>query len=398
MQTAWGTRPPRAMRHLRPPFWRLIGVALLLVGAALACNLSTSGARPTATPTFVPPTPVPTQPPLVTPAPTQFVIYITATPFPSTVPQYSAATPFGCVPYTAWPVYTVVAGDTLGQIAQRTGATLQQLTTANCLASAELIYVGQRLYVPRLPLTTTSTLTLTFIPTWTRAPMQTAVPTATSTAIPTANANLPVFSQPLSADQHWRDSGGWAVTYYPTVRVTVGVVQNADAVNFYVDDPASSRPISIGQDADPWDGAYVDYTFPAPGSYTFEAVAQNESGTVNSTVFTIRYDPSFVPPGGQRNTLSVTPSLSFSGGTYTLRAGTTVTITWADAPIAATRVDFTLTRTSGQAQAVGFDLSPQDGASTTWSVPGGVTGQLQANASMPDGSVVSSEAVGVVSQ
>jgi hypothetical protein len=397
MDTARGTQPPGAMRHSGPLGWRLIGAALLLVGAALACNLSTSGARPTATPTFVPPTPVPTQPPLVTPAPTQFVIYITATPFPSTAPQYSAATPFGCVPYTAWPVYTVVAGDTLGQIAQRTGATLQQLTTANCLASAELIYVGQRLYVPRLPTAEptpagpTPGVTVTFIPTWTSAPGQTTV-------VPTANANLPVFTQPLSADQHWRDSGGWAVTYYPTVRVTVGVVQNADAVNFYVDDPASRRPISIGQDADPWDGAYVDYTFPAPGSYTFEAVAQNESGTVNSTVFTIRYDPGFVPPGGQRNTLSVTPSLGFSGGTYTLRAGATVTITWADVPVAATRVDFTLTRSSSQTQAVGFDLSPQDGATATWSVPGGVTGQLQANATMPDGSVVSSQAAGVVSQ
>jgi hypothetical protein len=378
------------MRHLKPTGWRLIAVALVLGGAALACNLSAGSARPTETPTFAPPTPFPTQTLLVTPLPTEFVIYITATPFPSSVPQYNAATPFGCTPYTAWPVYTVVAGDTLGQIAQRTGTTIQQLTTANCLASAELIYVGQKLYVPRLPASTQPTLTLTFIPTWTSAPGQTAVPTS--------SANLPVISQPLSADQHWRDSSGWAVTYYPTVRVTVGVVQNADAVNFYVDDPASSKPIFIGQDADPWDGAYVDYTFPAPGNYTFEAVAQNESGTVNSTVFTIRYDPGFVPPGGQRNTLAVTPSLSFSGGTYTLRAGTTVTITWADAPIAATRIDFTLTRSSGQAQTIGFDLSPQDGATATWGVPTGVTGQLQGNATMPDGSVVSSEPVGVASQ
>jgi hypothetical protein len=378
------------MRHLTPPGWRLIAVALVLVGAALACNLSAGSARPTETPTFAPPTPFLTPTLLVTPLPTEFVIYITATPFPSTVPQYNVATPFGCVPYTAWPVYTVVAGDTLGQIAQRTGTTIQQLTTANCLASAELIYVGQKLYVPRLPASTPPTLTLTFIPTWTSVPGQTAVPTS--------SANLPVISQPLSADQHWRDSSGWAVTYYPTVRVTVGVVQNADAVNFYVDDPASGHPIFIGQDADPWDGAYVDYTFPTPGNYTFEAVAQNESGTVNSTVFTIRYDPGFVPPGGQRNTLSVTPSLSFSGGTYTLRAGTTVTITWMDAPAAATRIDFTLTRSNGQAQTVGFDLSPQDGATTTWGVPAGTTGQLQGNATMPDGSVVSSDSVSVVSQ
>jgi hypothetical protein len=391
------TAKESAMRHLKLTGGRMIAVLLVLIGAALACNLSLSGAKPTQTPTFLPPSPFPTQAPLGTLTPTQFVIYITATPFATPIPQSNLATPFGCVPYTTWPVYTVVAGDTLGQIAQRTGATLQQLTTANCLASAELIYVGQRLYVPRLPTTgptpvgPTPGVTVPFIPTWTRAPGPTTV-------VPTANANLPVFGQALSADQHWRDSSGWAVTYYPTVRVTAGVVQNADAVNFYVDDPASSRPISIGQDADPWDGAFVDYTFPAPGVYTFEAVAQNESGTVNSSVFTIRYDPGFVPAGGQRNTLAIAPTLSFSGGTYTLRAGTTVTITWADAPIAATRIDFTLTRSNGQAQTVGYDLSPQDGAATTWGVPAGVTGQLQGNATMPDGSVVSSEAVGVVSQ
>jgi LysM repeat protein len=46
-------------------------------------------------------------------------------------------------------VYTVVRGDTLGTIAQRSGTTVAVLTQANCLANPNTISVGQRIRVPR---------------------------------------------------------------------------------------------------------------------------------------------------------------------------------------------------------------------------------------------------------
>ena len=57
----------------------------------------------------------------------------------------------GCAPRTDWPVYVVVAGDTLFSVAQKTGSSVGELMTANCLSTPNVILVGQRLYVPNLP-------------------------------------------------------------------------------------------------------------------------------------------------------------------------------------------------------------------------------------------------------
>lgn len=52
--------------------------------------------------------------------------------------------------------YIVQAGDTLAKIASRTGSTVADLTQANCLANANILSVGQQLYVPRTPDTPTT--------------------------------------------------------------------------------------------------------------------------------------------------------------------------------------------------------------------------------------------------
>ncbi|MFN8564591.1 MAG: Gmad2 immunoglobulin-like domain-containing protein, partial [Anaerolineae bacterium] len=58
-----------------------------------------------------------------------------------------------CFVRTDWPIYVVKVGDTLLRIAQRTGSTVTELAFANCLPNANLVYVGQQLRVPRLPVT-----------------------------------------------------------------------------------------------------------------------------------------------------------------------------------------------------------------------------------------------------
>jgi len=350
------------MRHTA----RLTLVALMLMGAALACNLGSGGDGS-------PPSSTPTRTPTLFSIPTATALP-TVTPNPSITPP---PTQPNCTPYTNWPVYTVAAGDTLGQIAQRSGTTVDQLVTANCLADAGLIYAGQALYVPVQPATLT--------------------PAPTLTPVATANPNMPIFGKALTADQHWIDSTGRAVTYYQAVRVTVGVVQNAIKVDFYVIDPTGGSAIYIGTDSDPWDGAFVDYSFPVTGDYTFQAVAENEFMRVNSSVFTIRYDPSFNPPSGQANLLTFTPNKGFADGWTTLQAGATVTIAWPDAPIGATRVEFTFapTGTGMTPEVIGTDLSPADGALITWAMPAG-SGHIQANAITPDGATQSSQIMSVV--
>lgn len=248
--------------------YRYLLVALVLLVAAQGCTLSTSddatpppGFIRTLTPTYSLPTP-PFTIPTTTPLPTQ-----TLTPEP---------TEFNCRPYTWWPVYLVQAGDTLSVIAALTGTTVQELVTGNCLLNPDAIYVGQPLYVPRLP--------------------PTPVPVPTDTPTLTPDPGLPVFTSPLTVSQHWIRNDGWAVTYFHTVRVSTGPVTNATAVSFFVNDPVSSQAQFIGQDNTPLDGASVDYAFPALGTYTFMAQAEVNGLGVPSSPFTIIYDPTYNPP------------------------------------------------------------------------------------------------------
>lgn len=53
-----------------------------------------------------------------------------------------------CNKQTDWQTYTVGAGDTLFDIAQRSNSSVDTLVSANCLVDAGLISVGQVLYVP----------------------------------------------------------------------------------------------------------------------------------------------------------------------------------------------------------------------------------------------------------
>ena len=61
-----------------------------------------------------------------------------------------------CVPQYSWPIYYVQRGDTLSSLARATGSSVNELMLANCLPDPR-INVGQRLYVPRLPIIPTNT-------------------------------------------------------------------------------------------------------------------------------------------------------------------------------------------------------------------------------------------------
>jgi LysM repeat protein len=110
------------MRHL---------ISLLLL-AITACTLTTTA------PTTPQPTPTVTLPvsatPLLTPT-------VTLTPRPTDAPA--------CVPRADWiNLYTVVAGDTLADIARRANTSAAVLIQGNCLADGNVISVGQVLRSP----------------------------------------------------------------------------------------------------------------------------------------------------------------------------------------------------------------------------------------------------------
>ena len=112
------------MRHL----------ILLLLLAITACNLTTTA------PTPPPPTPTVTLPASATPR-------VTVTPGPTSTTRPTDAP--SCVPRTDWiNLYTVVAGDTLADIARRANTSAAVLIQGNCLADGNVISVGQTLRSP----------------------------------------------------------------------------------------------------------------------------------------------------------------------------------------------------------------------------------------------------------
>lgn len=61
-----------------------------------------------------------------------------------------------CNPRTDWKTYYVVAGDTLANLANLTGTSVDNIVQGNCLTDADVIQVGQALYLPTLPPTSSA--------------------------------------------------------------------------------------------------------------------------------------------------------------------------------------------------------------------------------------------------
>lgn len=131
-------------------------LALIITGLSLllaACNLNTTTDALTPTALADIPTAVSV---LVTPTLAQ-TLPAASTPVPfSTATTASGSTTSGsntsgnCTVRGDWPAtYTVVSGDTLFQIAQRAGSSTADLAAGNCLASADNIFAGQVLRLPR---------------------------------------------------------------------------------------------------------------------------------------------------------------------------------------------------------------------------------------------------------
>ena len=137
-------------------------VNLIIVGTAFELSfpddVSTTTATTTTaysiTRTFSAPTA--TNGVMATDTPTPTLTFTPTATFTATYTETPSPTPTQCVPRYDWPVYIVVDGDTLSRLAATTGVSYYELMAANCLPNT-VIYVGQRLYVPRLPATPTNT-------------------------------------------------------------------------------------------------------------------------------------------------------------------------------------------------------------------------------------------------
>jgi LysM repeat protein len=253
-------------------FQSILRSALSLIAlafAALACNLGVA-AVPTPTP-FI----------MVSPP----VIVVTATPtlrLASPTPIFVAPTQPACVPNTAWQIYFVQRGDTLANIASRSGTTVAALMQANCLTNPDLIFVGQALRVPRQPVIIT--------------------PTAPQTPTPTGPRIGGISIEPSLQ----RGAGQFQVATGMVTLRAVGV-SGAVRVSYYLQQIGTSAPVLIGESTTPQDGFAVQWLVTA-GNLSAQlwavAVAANNqtAETPRLIVFT---DAAVAPTIGA---LSVTPS------------------------------------------------------------------------------------------
>lgn len=281
----------------------------------------------------------------------------------SPTPNTGCNIPFG------WQPYTIRAGDTLGLLAEQSNTTIEILQNGNCLPNAELIYIGQQIYLPPvgvvLPTSTSTSTVLSPLPTSTNTP-------ANLGGDPPAVLPEIVVRPTITRDD------GVLVTLQQSIALDVGVVTDADRVVYLAQtSPSDPSPVQIGVDDDPFDGTQITYDFSEfdPDLY-FYAFAQNEFGTSTSPLIRVVYDPTATIGSG---VLFITPRIGFDGTIYTLEGDATVTISWFEAPSNAVRVDFYV-RENGTERLIGSDPNPSDGANITWVVSAPLQGELYARA------------------
>jgi LysM repeat protein len=397
-------------------------VLVFLVLASLACSLTSSDGND--------PTAIPIRTSIVTPSATSNItpsptIALTSTPSQSTTtggggtgsgsrPATAAAPPTvtNCSPRSDWFLYTVQAGDTLGEIADAAGSTSNDLTQANCLANPDSIAVGQQLRVPSLPGSNTGGSTgsntggSTGSNTGGSTGSNTGGTTGSTTGGSTTGGNTaggstgPTISSPLTIQPVLNVSGVGIVTLQATIALNVGVVSEADTVRFYAGISSSdTSPVNIATDVDPFDGTPVEYTFNEFDDILyFWAVAENEFGATESQRVAVTYDPTYNPNAGSGNSaVSISPYVGFDGSLYTLSANTTVTVLWA-APANTTQVDFLLAPNGSGFSVIGSDSSLGDGAAISWAVPDLFLGQMMARATLSNGTTQDSVVVNVYSE
>lgn len=205
------------------------------------------------------------------------------------VASYRVEVTYGgqCVPRTDWFVYTVQSGDTLNRIAARTNTTALQLAYANCLADANIIYVGQQLRVPQQPITPT------------RAPA-------------TIRINQPLQGAQIDAEDIVRISG--VGTNLNGTQITARVLDaNGDSLGQATISGSNTWSLNLPIEA------------PTTESGTIYVFAQNNSGAiVADTVINVMFEGVIIVGPGELNLLlpaadeTLQPNAAFTvGGTVT---------------------------------------------------------------------------------
>ncbi|MEP6985020.1 MAG: LysM domain-containing protein [Chloroflexota bacterium] len=325
----------------------------LLMLASAGCNLAVNivdNPLPSASPTRSQP---------ILEVPTNRAL--TATPPPPTVTVVQPTPLPNCTPRADWLVYRVAVGDTLGQIAVRSGTSAASLIQANCLTNANLISVGQTLRVPRQPTPPTA------IP-------PTVEPTKTTQQLGSIGLSMYL----------WADAGNFTLPGGESIAVTWdGGPADALRTDFFQRTPNGAMTL-IASDNNPSDGLSVLWV--APINFVGEVTASAIRPDGSSVTPAFRPSIAVIDPNSTSNALTLNTYLRVENDTYTVKPNQPEVISWAIAPPVAARIDFTFSPADHSAsRLLGSVTNLQYGASVNATFTAGEYGVVSAEAVLKDG-------------
>ncbi len=330
---------------------RRVGLLVcFLVMTTLACNLGSPAVPPTSLPS-----PSAAALTITSTAP---VVLSTSTPIPATTSPSLTA----CTVRTDWPIYTVATGDTLGDLAVRTGSTTPDLAQANCLSDANSIYPGQQLHVPRQPVGEPSTRRIQF------------APGSSSGSVSGSLRQPQSFILNARAGQHM------------TVSIALVGGGFTEIMGLVIDPAGGQTPAALGPS-----GVFYDGLLPASGDYTIRVNASSQVPNASFVLTVVVTNsaslcPTPSPSSETVGTIQVVPAQVISTGCESVKAGTPVVVSWPEVPQGASQVTFYFnTPTMSKADVIGVDSNLADGAAIPWTVSGraGSQGTLYALAEGP---------------
>lgn len=330
-------------------------LVLLILVASAGCNLSVNVID------NPPPLPSPTQSNAIVEHPTNRPP--TTTPLPptaTTVPPTAAPT---CTPHTDWPIYRVAVGDTLGQIAVRTGSSTAALIQANCLTNANLISVGQTLHVPRQPTPPTA------VP-------PTAIPTTAVQHLGTISVSPTITG----------DAGNFALLGGATITIKWdGGPADAIRTDFYQRTFDGSMTF-MGTDTNSADGLSITWIAQLNFEGTITASALRSDGSTVTPFFTPAVYVN--DPYSPANAITLNTYLRVEGDTYFVKPNQPTVLTWAASLHLNQQLDFKFSPAdhTKQPYLLGSDPTMLDGASITVTFAPSDFGVVSAEVFYPDGS------------
>jgi len=306
--------------------------------------------------------------PTPTPAPTEIAKQSQPTLVPTSSPIPPITRASCTVTRTDLPIYTVVAGDTLTNIASQTNSTVEGLVEINCLNDASQISVGQQLRVLNSP-------------------------------TQNSDNNKPDDAQTV---------GTLVVTSYLSTETNDRVhyhVQGESVINLkwenmpdntnishveliYVDDHYTVAHVSVGVDTNIADGVSINWALPTDVQGVLYAIARIPGQHHLSLQSQEIYITSTSTPPDTIGALSIDPNnqagTSEDWSDYIIAPNTSVTITWSgvdpDDFSQVGTVEFIYISDYEGTQILGHDTDKSDGISLTWTTPATVLGKIDVSA------------------